>query len=72
MREDVSEPMRLGSRLPATVRRALGCLAVSGTTTALSSVVLVMLAIGVGMPAGAANPIAYCCGIPVSYFANRR
>jgi putative flippase GtrA len=34
--------------------------------------VLVALVLGVGLNAGAANVAAVCCGIPVSYVANRR
>ncbi len=41
-------------------------------TTGLSSLVLVVLAIGAGLPAGVANVIAFCCGIPASYVMNRR
>lgn len=57
---------------PTILVRALRCLAVSGATTALSSLVLVGLAIGLGVPGGAANFVAFCCGVPVSYVGNRR
>lgn len=50
----------------------LRCLVVSAATTLLSSLVLVVLAVGVGVPAGVANVVAFGCGVPVSYVANRR
>ena len=55
-----------------TLRRVLRCLTVSAGTTALSVMVLLTLALGAGVPAGVANVIGVCCGIPVSYWANRR
>jgi putative flippase GtrA len=55
-----------------TIRRVLRCLGVSVGTTVLSAVVLVMLAIGFGIPAGTASLIANGCGIPASYLGNRR
>jgi putative flippase GtrA len=45
---------------------------VSVGTTVLSAVVLLILALGIGMPAGAANVVAVCCGIVPSYIGNRR
>lgn len=54
------------------VARAARCLAVSVATTVLSAVVLVALAVGLGVPAAYANVVAVCCGIPLSYIANRR
>jgi putative flippase GtrA len=55
-----------------TSRRVLCCLSVSVGTTVLSAVILVVLAVGAGVPAGTANVIAVCCGILPSYLANRR
>jgi putative flippase GtrA len=72
MHEAPARPPRLHSSTRATLGRVLRCLAVSGATTGLSSLILVLLAIGLGVPAGAANVVAFSCGIPVSYFANRR
>jgi putative flippase GtrA len=54
------------------VHRLGRCLGVSVATTVLSAGVLVALVLGAGMNAGLANIIAVCCGIPVSYIANRR
>ena len=54
------------------VQRVGRCLGVSVATTLLSAAVLVALVLGAGMNAGAANIVAVCCGIPVSYVANRR
>jgi putative flippase GtrA len=53
------------------VQRMSRCFFVSVGTTLLSAAVLVALALGAGVPAGSANVIAVCCGIPLSYFANR-
>jgi putative flippase GtrA len=55
-----------------TSRRVLCCLSVSVGTTVLSAVILVILAVGAGVPAGTANVIAVCCGILPSYLGNRR
>lgn len=55
-----------------TSRRVLCCLAVSVGTTAISAAILVILAVGAGVPAGTANVLAVCCGILPSYLANRR
>ncbi|HEY3722151.1 MAG TPA: GtrA family protein [Acidimicrobiia bacterium] len=55
-----------------TLLRALRCLLVSAATTLLSSLVLVALAVGLGLPAGLANIVGFGCGVPVSYVANRR
>jgi len=55
-----------------TSRRVLCCLSVSVGTTVLSAAILVILAVGAGVPAGPANIIAVCCGILPSYLANRR
>lgn len=55
-----------------TIGRIARCLSVSVGTTVLSAVVLVVLAVGFGMPAGPANAIAVCCGIGPSYVGNRR
>jgi putative flippase GtrA len=54
------------------VHRVARCLGVSVATTLLSAGVLVGLVLGAGMGAGPANVVAVCCGIPVSYVANRR
>jgi putative flippase GtrA len=56
----------------ATIVRALRCLSVSVGTTALSAGILVLLTLGVGVPAGTANVIAVLCGIGPSYIGNRR
>ena len=48
------------------------CFVVSLGTTALSSAILVTLVVAVAVPAAPANFAAFCCGIPVSYVANRR
>jgi putative flippase GtrA len=56
----------------ATFVRALRCLSVSVGTTALSAGMLVLLTLGVGVPAGTANVIAVLCGIGPSYVGNRR
>ena len=56
----------------ATFGRIVRCMTVSVGTTLLSAIVLVVLALGVGVPAGAANVVAVCCGIAPSYVANRR
>jgi putative flippase GtrA len=55
-----------------TSRRVLCCLSVSVGTTVLSAVILVILAVGAGVPAGTANVVAVCCGILPSYLGNRR
>ena len=55
-----------------TILRVLRCLCVSAGTTVLSAVALVVLAIGFGLPAGTASLIANGCGIPASYWGNRR
>jgi putative flippase GtrA len=57
---------------PPMLVRFFRCLAVSAATTLLSAIVLVLLAVGVGIPAGIANVVAFGCGVPVSYAANRR
>src|SRR4029079_4352941 len=56
----------------ALIGRVIRCLAVSVGTTVLSTVVLVALAVGLGVPAGIANVIAVTCGIGPSYVGNRR
>jgi putative flippase GtrA len=55
----------------AIVQRMSRCLLVSVGTTLLSAAVLVVLALGAGVPAGSANVIAVLCGIGPSYLANR-
>jgi putative flippase GtrA len=60
------------STVPPILFRLLRCLAVSATTTLLSALVLVALAVGAGIPAGLANVVAFGCGVPVSYVGNRR
>jgi putative flippase GtrA len=47
-------------------------LSVSVGTTALSAVILVLLTMGAGVPAGTANVIAVLCGIGPSYVGNRQ
>ncbi len=54
------------------LRRAVRCMVVSVGTTILSTTILIVLAVGVGMRAGVANVIAVLCGILPSYYANRR
>ena len=54
------------------VQRVARCFSVSVGTTLLSAAILVALTLGAGIPAGAANVIAVCCGIGPSYVANRR
>ncbi len=44
---------------------------VSVGTTMLSAVILVVLALGFGVPAGTANAVAVACGIVPSYAGNR-
>jgi len=53
-------------------QRVARCFSVSVGTTLLSAAILVALTLGAGVPAGAANVIAVCCGIGPSYVANRR
>ena len=65
-------PVRRLVRREAVSGRALRCLAVSVFTTVLSAVVLVALVLGADVRPGLANVVAVCCGIPVSYAANRR
>ena len=48
------------------------CLVVSLSTTLLSAIVLVALAVGATVHAGTANVIAVVCGIGPSYVGNRR
>jgi putative flippase GtrA len=55
----------------AIVQRMSRCLLVSVGTTLLSAAVLVVLALGAGVPAGSANVVAVLCGIGPSYLANR-
>ncbi|MDQ1521932.1 MAG: hypothetical protein QOI55_3005 [Actinomycetota bacterium] len=52
--------------------RALRCMSVSVGTTVLSATILVVLSVGLGVPAGTANVIAVLCGIGPSYVFNRR
>ncbi len=54
------------------VQRLTRCFSVSVGTTLFSAAILVALTLGAGVPAGAANVIAVCCGIGPSYLANRR
>ena len=54
------------------VRRMSRCFLVSVGTTLLSAGVLVVLALGAGVPAGPANVVAVGCGIVPSYLGNRR
>jgi putative flippase GtrA len=54
------------------VRRVVGCMSVSVATTCLSVSILVTLAFGFGVSAGIANLVGVACGIPPSYFGNRR
>ncbi len=61
---------RLGARR-TIVQRMSRCLLVSVGTTLLSAAVLVVLALGLGVPAGSANVVAVLCGVGPSYFANR-
>jgi putative flippase GtrA len=63
-------PARRSARR-AIVQRMSRCLLVSVGTTLLSAAVLVVLALGVGVPAGSANVVAVLCGIGPSYLANR-
>lgn len=56
----------------AVVAKMTRCFFVSVGTTLLSAAVLVALASGAGVPAGAANVVAVLCGIGPSYVANRR
>jgi len=68
----MSARLRSLLRHGTTSRRVLCCLSVSVGTTVLSAVILVILAVGAGVPAGTANIVAVCCGILPSYLANRR
>jgi putative flippase GtrA len=52
-------------------QRLARCFSVSVGTTLLSAAILIALTLGAGVPAGAANVIAVCCGIGPSYLANR-
>ena len=54
------------------IKRVVKCFTVSVGTTLLSAAILVVLAVGFGMPAGLANVIAVVCGIGPSYVFNRR
>ena len=54
------------------VRRIVGCLSVSVATTCFSVSILALLAFGFGVAAGTANFVGVACGIPPSYFGNRR
>jgi putative flippase GtrA len=56
----------------AVLARLTRCFAVSVGTTLLSAGVLVVLAVGLAVPAGTANVVAVACGIGPSYVANRR
>jgi len=56
---------------PVTAR-VLRCMAVSVVVTALTTVVLITLAIGAGVAPGLANIVAVACGTAVSYVMNRR
>lgn len=47
-------------------------LGVSVATTLVSTTVLVVLAVGLGVDAGMANAIGVVCGIPLSYVGNGR
>jgi putative flippase GtrA len=58
--------------MSVTLRRAARCMAVSIGTTVLSTTILIVLAVGLGMRAGTANVIAVACGILPSYLGNRR
>ena len=59
--------------LPRPLLERLTCsLGVSIVTTLVSAAILAVLAVGVGVPAGAANAIGVVCGIPLSYAGNRR
>lgn len=60
------------ARRGTTLGRVLRCLSVSVGTTVLSAVILVVLALGMGVPAGTANIVAVVCGIAPSYLGNRR
>ena len=63
----------LRAHRPRPLLERLACsLGVSVLTTALSTGLLVLLAVGLGADAGAANAIGVVCGIPVSYVGNRR
>jgi len=62
---------RIDDRRPV-VGRVVRCLAVSVATTGLSVGILVILALGFGVPAGTANAIGVTCGIPASFVGNRR
>jgi putative flippase GtrA len=58
---------------PRPLFERLACsLGVSIVTTLVSTAILVLLAVVVGIPAGAANAIGVVCGIPLSYMGNRR
>lgn len=52
--------------------RIARCLCVSVGTTVLSTSILVVLALGAGVPAGVANIVAVVCGVVPSYLFNRR
>ena len=54
------------------IARVAKCLTVSVGTTALSALILAVLAVGFGVPAGIANVVAVVCGIGPSYVGNRR
>jgi putative flippase GtrA len=54
------------------IARVVKCFTVSVGTTLLSAFILVVLAVGLGVPAGLANVIAVVCGIGPSYVFNRR
>lgn len=60
------------ARRGTTRGRVLRCLSVSVGTTVLSATILVVLAVGLGVPAGPANVVAVMCGITPSYLGNRR
>jgi putative flippase GtrA len=63
----------LRAHRPRPLLERLACsLGVSAVTTALSTGLLVLLAVGMGVDAGTANAIGVVCGIPVSYVGNRR
>lgn len=57
--------------VPTAIRMGRS-LIVSAGTTLLSAVVLVVLAVGAGVPPGVANVVGTLCGIGPSYVFNRR
>jgi putative flippase GtrA len=54
------------------IRKLVRCFTVSVGTTIMSAIIIIVLAVGFGVPGAVANVVAVLCATGPSYFFNRR